>query len=66
MSAQYPGVRFSIRSEGGLWRWRAILDGATVSEGEAPTRAVAAAKVIQVICRVYGPQAAAVVIAKAA
>jgi hypothetical protein len=55
----YPGVRFSIRDGGGHWLWRATLDGVTLAEGEATTRAIAAARVIQVICRVCGPETAA-------
>lgn len=66
MSTHYPGVRFSIRPDGTRWLWRATLDEVILAEGEAVSRAVAAARVIQVICRVCGPQEAAVVLAKAA
>ncbi|WP_297507837.1 hypothetical protein [uncultured Caulobacter sp.] len=68
MSAHYPGIGFSIRAEGPLWLWRATLDDVTLAEGRARTRAIAAAQVIQVICRVYGPEtaASAVRLAKAA
>jgi len=63
----YPGVRFSIRDSGAHWLWRATLKGVTLAEGQAATRAIAAAHVIQVICRVCGPEAAsAVTMAKAA
>lgn len=58
----YPGVRFSIRSVGAHWRWRATQNGVTLAEGEAATRAIAAAHVIRVICRVCGPEAASAVI----
>jgi hypothetical protein len=68
MSAHYPGVRFSIRPHESRWIWRAMLDDVTLAEGEADTRALAAACVIRTICRVYGPEAAAsaMVMAKAA
>lgn len=68
MSAHYPGVRFSIRSDGPGWHWRAMLDDVTLAEGQAATRAIAAAQVIRVICRVCDPEAAAsaVIMAEAA
>lgn len=64
----YPGVRFSIRSSDAQWLWRATLDGVALAEGHAATRAIAAAHVIRVICRVCGPEtaASAAVMAKAA
>lgn len=68
MKDHYPGVRFSIRPHETRWAWRAVLDGVTLAEGEAATRAIAAACVIRTICRVCGPDmaASAVVMAKAA
>lgn len=66
MPTPYPGVRFSIRPDGATWLWRATLDGVVLAEGAAATRAIAAACVIRTICRVCGPDAALVRLAKAA
>ncbi|MBO9560335.1 MAG: hypothetical protein J7515_17330 [Caulobacter sp.] len=59
MTTPHPQVRFSIAQDGDAWRWRAVLDGAVLEEGRAATRAIAAALVIRVICKVCGPEAAA-------
>lgn len=66
MPTHSPGVRFSIRPEGAVWLWRAMLSGVVLAEGTAATRAIAAAHVIRIICRVCGPDAGAIHLAKAA
>jgi hypothetical protein len=51
MSSNQLGIRFSIRPDGARWRWAAIDGEVILGQGEAPSRAVAAALVIQHICR---------------
>lgn len=53
----HPGISFSIRPEGGRWRWCATGQEAVLAEGYAPTRAVAAAFVIREICRACAVEA---------
>lgn len=49
----HSGYSWSIRHEGGAWRWRLSLPGGApvVAEGVAPSRAVAAALVVRSIAR---------------
>lgn len=56
MITSYPGVRFSIREVAGLWTWHASFDGVTLGQGQAATRAIAAAYVIAVTCRACAPR----------
>lgn len=58
MSAHPYGVRFSIRPDQGRWLWRATRCDVVLAEGEAPTRAAAAAFVIREICRACAADAA--------
>lgn len=51
MSSNPPGICFSIRPEGARWRWAALDGDVILGQGDAPSRAVAAALVIQQICR---------------
>ena len=51
MSSEQPGICFSIRADGSRWRWKALRGEVVLGQGEAPTRALAAALVIGHICR---------------
>jgi hypothetical protein len=54
-------VKFSIRPDGGGWRWATFdSEGGARAKGRAATQAIAAALVIRDICRAQGAQPAKV------